>query len=201
MLKTLNLKNKYHLKKTQIELNPSTTENYEIQIKEKVIPAIIELESKGIINGFYFLLHSKIDLVISSDSWDKNEAKIKKILAQHHISDNLEEIIFQENEIPNLDNNSLEFTSRLRMAYILLKEKGKEQPAYNTMEKFSQLWIHYLYNQFGYFNYDEAIDHFKSGFGQLSVALKCKQCSKQDCIQLLEKLKKIADDHILSLKN
>ena len=69
------------------------------------------------------------------------------------------------------------------------------------MEKFPRLWIHYLYNQFGYFNYDEAIDHFESGFDQLLVALKCKQCSKQGCIQLLEKLKKIADDHILSLKN
>ena len=135
MIEQLNLKNKYHIKETQIEITPSSLENYKLQIKKKILPAIMELESKSLINGFYFLLHTKIDLRISCNSWNKNESKIKEILAKHQISSDFRDYDVQDNDIPNLDNNSLEFTSRLRMAYLLLEEKGKDQPSYAMMKK------------------------------------------------------------------
>ena len=200
MIEQLKIKNKYHLKEAQIELRPFTPGNYAAQIKERVIPAVIELESKGLINGFYFLRHSKIDFRISCDSWDKNEKEIKRVLAKHQIPDNLKEYDIQENAIANLDNNSLEFTSRLRMAYLLLEEKRKEQIGYDMLKKFPQLWIHYLYNQFGYNNLDEAIDHFNSSINQLFIALEYNQCTVQNCIQYLEEFKRVADEQINKLK-
>ncbi len=86
------------------------------------------------------------------------------------------------------------------MAYLLLEEKGKKQIGYDMLKKFPQLWIHYLYNQFGYNNLDEAIDHFNSSRNQLFIALEYNQCTIQNCIQYLEEFKRVADEQINKLK-
>ncbi|CAB1065520.1 hypothetical protein D1BOALGB6SA_10317 [Olavius sp. associated proteobacterium Delta 1] len=200
VLEKFNFKTRYHLKEAQIDIGPFSNENFEKQIREKIIPAILELESEKLIDGFYFLYHSKIDLRLSCDSWDEKESDIKRVLTKHGISDSLKEYDLQEDEIANLDNNSLELTSRLRMAYILFKDKGDSQHNYSNLKKFPQLWNHYLYNQFGYINLDEGIDHLNYGIGQLLIALDHNQCDVSTIIDILEKFKEAADTEIDKLK-
>ena len=86
------------------------------------------------------------------------------------------------------------------MAHILLKDQGDRQEHYPLLEKFPRNWNHYSYNQFGYTNRDEAIDHFNLGFGQLSLALKHGQCNVDTYIAYLQNLQQAAGNQIEQLK-
>ena len=80
MLEQFNLKTRYHFKQTQVDVDLFSRESFESRVRERIIPAILELESEKLIDGAYFILHAKIDLRLSCDSWDNKESEIKSIL-------------------------------------------------------------------------------------------------------------------------
>jgi len=55
-------------------------------IRTKILPAILELEHRGLINGFYFIMHEKLDLRLSCDSWEEKEQDIRTVLVNNGIS-------------------------------------------------------------------------------------------------------------------
>ncbi len=201
ILNQFSFKTKYHFKQTHINVDLFSKEDIESKVREKIIPAILELETKKLIDGAYFILHAKLDLRLSCDSWDDKKSKIKRVLKKHEISDNLTNHGGpQEDEIANLDNNCLELISRLMMAYLTLKDREGSKKLSKILQDIPQHWIHYMYNQFGFININEAIDHFKYGFGWLLTALDHKQCDIPGCIDILEKLKEATDKQIGDLK-
>ena len=201
ILEEFGFKTKYHLKQTQIDVDIFSRDSVESQVAEKIIPAILELESEKVIDGFYFIMHGKLDFRLSSNAWDENESKVKEILRKHGISDDLKHHEdFQEDEIANLDNNCLEIISRLMMAYLSLKDRHGQEKFSEKLHEIPQHWIHYMYDQFGIVNLYEAVDHFNSAFIWLLTALNKNQCDVPYCIDILEKVKKAADEHIDGLK-
>ena len=62
-------------------------------------------------------------------------------------------------------------------------------------------WIHYLYNQFGYANLEEAIRKFDSAFFQLDQGYRLGQCDRERFVQILEHVKARAEEKIRQMED
>lgn len=201
MIDKLGFKTEYYFKETQIPVIPFTKTHFEEQIRKRVTPAILELESGDLINGFYFLMHQHIDLRLSSDSWDEKQAKIENILAEKGIPPKLRHYKgLRSDDFKNLDDNNLELNSRLMIAYLLIRDSAvaEEQKTFEQQVPFR--WVHYLYNQFGYLNLHQAMFEFESALFQLAEALRSGQCNVFGAIEILNRVRTSVESRIAELK-
>jgi len=163
-IETLGLKSSYLFKETHI---PTSREIHDIHrlLKQFVAPAIRDLESKKLINGFHHIVHEKIDLRLSSHDWIQHESSIREVLAAHSISPDLEDFKDCVKMPPEnyggktgvlLCYNNLEFNSRLCLALVeLMYETGDETIRKKQERLCPHQWVHYLCNQAGYLNLDQ----------------------------------------------
>ena len=160
------LKESYNFK----EIHVPTTQDLD-DIHDKVVtdisPAIIELETSKLINGFFFISHKAIDVRLSSNNWKKNEKKIREILRKHKLSDDLKNC----EPLPPEDYggdigvilcyNNLEFNSRLIMALLDAQKLTDDMNMKRQLEGLLHQWIHYLYIQYGIYNELEMDSEFR----------------------------------------
>jgi hypothetical protein len=171
-------------------------------IRTKVMPAILELERPELINGFYFIMHEKLDLRLSCESWEEKEQDIKAVLVKHGISPQLVHYKgLKEDDFKNLDDNNLEMNSRLVLAYLAIWERASQEERNHMSRAAPARWIHYLYNQFGYANLLEGISKFDSAFFQLEQGYKLGQCDRDRYVRILEHVKARAEATLQQMVN
>lgn len=213
MIEKFGFKTAYHFRQTQIDVpedariadtpidDLAEQEIIQLAIKTRILPAILELEKKGLINGFYFIKHEKLDLRLSCDSWEEKEQDIVRILVDNGIPGELTHYSgLKDDDFGNLDDNNLELNSRFVLAYLSILDKSKEEERQVMSRAIPFRWIHYIYNQFGYLNTSEAIHKFRSAFFQLKQGLDHEQCDKETYIKILEDVKSKADGKIREIK-
>jgi hypothetical protein len=159
-------------------------------IRTKVSPAILELERRELINGFYFIMHEKLDLRLSCDSWEEKKQDIRTVLTNNGISPELVHYSgLKDDDFKNLDDNNLEMNSRFVLAYLSIWDRASQEDRSQMARAVPARWIHYLYNQFGYINLVEAISKFDSAFFQLEQGYRLGQCDRERFVQILEHVK------------
>ncbi len=166
-IRTLGLKSSYAFKETHV---PSSLEGGKIRatLKDIVAPTIRDLECRQLINGFHYIVHSDIDLRISSSNWPQHLPAIKEVLENHSIPPDLNDWDTHHEEMPpddyggeigvQLCYNNLEFNSRLCLALAeLMSDTHDDAVRQNLAQLCPRQWVHYLCNQFGYLNRDQII--------------------------------------------
>ena len=166
---TYGLKSKYTFKNTYIRTSRSRDDIHQ-KLRQIVAPAIRDLESRGLINGFHYLVHEHIDLRLSCADWDQHESKIKQVLKDHSIPTDLVDWEFKPEGCGGetgavLSCNNLEFNSRLCLALLELINETDDQRIRQEQEKLCpHYWVHYLCNQFGYLNLNQVKFEFQDAF-------------------------------------
>jgi len=198
MIEKIKLKTRYHFKQAKIPVDHMSREDIQNEIKEKVTPAVLELEAKELIDGFYFIANEKLlKLRLSSNCWIEKKQAIQDVLRANGFSGELDDTTgLHDNDFDALNDNNMEFNSRLVIGYLMLKDEDKTKEQDKFIENLPEQWLHYLYNQFGYAYFDEAKHHFGSGFFYLRRALGHEQCNLPKYIKELEKVKAIAQKEI-----
>jgi hypothetical protein len=215
VIEQFGFKTQYNFRQTQIDVNAEAKnagmslasvdelpDVLHFVIRTKVLPAILELERRELINGFYFIMHEKLDLRLSCDSWEKKEQDIRTVLTRNSISP---ELVFYsgltEDDFRNLDDNDLEVNSRFVLAYLAIWDRAGQEERHQMSRAVPARWIHYLYNQFGYINLAEAIDKFNSAFFQLEQGYRLGQCDRERFVQILEDVKARAEARLRQMQN
>jgi hypothetical protein len=171
-------------------------------IRTKVLPAILELDHRELINGFYFIMHEKLDLRLSCDSWEEKEKDIRVVLTNNGISPELVPYGGPiTDDFTNLDANNLEMNSRFVLAYLSIWDRANEEDRSQMSRAVPARWIHYLYNQFGYLNLVEAVSKFDSAFFQLKQGYRLGQCDRERYVQILEHVKARAEATLRQMEN
>jgi hypothetical protein len=166
-------------------------------ISAKVSPAILELENRELINGFYFIMHEKLDLRLSCDSWEEKEQDIRAVLEKNGISPKLVPYSgLKDDDLGNLDDNNLETNSRFVLAYLAIWDQASQEERKQMARAVPARWIHYLYDQFGYTNLAEAINKFDSAFFQLEQGYRLGQCDRGRFVHMLKQVKARAEVRI-----
>jgi hypothetical protein len=60
--------------------------SYQKVVREKIIPAIAELNNRCLLDDFYIMNHAGIDLRLVAKRWDLRESQIKEVLESHGIA-------------------------------------------------------------------------------------------------------------------
>ena len=215
VIEPFGFKTRYNFRQTQIDVDEeaksagmSLTVVDELSgvlhfvIRTKVLPAILELEHRGLINGFYFIMHEKLDLRLSCDSWEQKEQDIRMVLTNHGISPELVHYSgLKQDDFNNLDDNNLEMNSRFVLAYLAIWDRAGEEERNRMSRAVPGRWVHYLYNQFGYINLVEAISKFDSAFFQLEQGYRIGQCDKERYVRILEHVKGRAEAIVQQMEN
>jgi hypothetical protein len=167
-IESLGMKTTYIFKQTHIPTSELLEDKHQ-KLREIVAPAIRDLESKSLINGFYHIIHQDIDLRLSCDDWEQHEPEIKKVLADHSISTELEP---GGNLGPKnyggfggalLTENNLEINSRLTLAIIELIHSTNDKAILQGLSnQCPHQWFHHLCNQFGFNNFSESMFYFNN---------------------------------------
>lgn len=160
-IEALGLKSSYVFKETHISTSHERNNIHRV-LKKFVAPAIRDLESEKLISGFHHIVHKEIDLRLSSDDWNKNESKIKEVLAAHSISTDLEDWELMPSESYGgeigvlLCYNNLESNSWLFLALVDLMDETNDKTIRQKQERLCpHQWFHYLCNQAGYNNFNQ----------------------------------------------
>jgi hypothetical protein len=215
VIEQFGFKTQYNFRQTQIDVNKEAKNAgmtlasvdelanvLHFVISTKVSPAILELERRELINGFYFIMHQKLDLRLSCDSWEKKEQDIRTVLTKNGISP---ELVYysglKEDDLSNLDDNDLETNSRFVLAYLAIWDRAGEEERKQMFRAVPARWIHYLYNQFGYINLAEAVNKFDSAFFQLEQGYRIGQCDRERFVQILEDVKARAEERLRQVQN
>jgi hypothetical protein len=157
------LKASYEFKQTHI---PTSHRRDDIlrQLRDTVSPAVRELESRRLINGYHHIVHQEIDLRLSCGDWSQHEPDIRTTLEAHSISPELTEWGPMPPERYGGDIgvvlccNNLEFNSRLCLALAELMDETCDPSTQQMQERLCpHQWVHYLCNQFGYLNWDQIV--------------------------------------------
>ena len=160
-IKTLGLKSCYVFKETRI---PTSHKRHDIrqQLGQIIAPALCDLESQQLINGFHYIVHKHIDLRLSCGNWPLHESRIRDVLVTHSIPPDLEDWGPMPSERYGgeigvlLCYNNLEFNSRLCLALAQLMYETDDEKTRESQEKLCpHQWVHYLCNQFGYNNLEQ----------------------------------------------
>ena len=169
-IESLGLKSVYAFKETHIPTSHSRKDIHR-QLRETIAPAIRDLESQGLINGFHHIVHDEIDLRLSCHDWPNLEASIQAVLETHSIPFNLKDWGPMPAERYGgeigvaLCYNNLEFNSRLCLALAELMNETQGSPILQMQERLCpHQWIHYLCNQFGYLNIDQITFELNDAF-------------------------------------
>jgi hypothetical protein len=171
-------------------------------IRTKILPAILKLEHRGLINGFYFIMHEKLDLRLSCDSWEEKEQDIRIVLTSNGISPELVHYSgLKDDDFMNLDDNNLEINSRFVLAYLSIWDRASQEERNQMSRAVPDRWIHYLYNQFGYINLVEATSKFDSAFFQLEQGYRHGQCDRERYVRILEGVKARAEATLQQMEN
>jgi len=171
---TYGLRPKYIFKETHIQTSRNRDDIHQ-KLRQIVTPTIRDLESRGLINGFHYLVHTHIDLRLSCADWDQHESKIRQVLKDHSIPTDLADWEFKPEGYGGetgavLSCNNLEFNSRLCLALIELINETDDQRIRQEQEKLCpHYWVHYLCNQFGYLNSGQIIFELNDAFDWLST--------------------------------
>jgi hypothetical protein len=215
VIEPLGFKTRYHFRQTQIDVDEEARNAglsladleqlpnvLHFVIRTKVSPAILELEHRELINGFYFIIHEKLDLRLSCDSWEEKEQDIKTVLTKNGISPELVHYKgLKEDDFKNLDDNNLEINSRFVLAYLSIRDRASEEERRQMSRAAPARWIHYLYNQFGYTNLAEGISKFDSAFFQLEQGYRLGQCDRERYVRILEHVKARAEATLRQMEN
>lgn len=215
VIKQFGFKTRYHFRQTQIDVHeearnaglPLTSVDQlagvlHFVIRTKVLPAVLELEHRELINGFYFIMHAKLDLRLSCDSWEEKEQDIRNVLTNNGISPELTHYSgLKDDDFNNLNDNNLEINSRFVLAYLSIRERASQEERSQMAGVAPARWIHYLYNQFGYINLVEAISKFDSAFFQLDQGYRLGQCDRERFVQILEQVKARAEAKLQQMEN
>jgi hypothetical protein len=215
VIEQFGFKTRYNFRQTQIDVNEeaknagmSLNSLEELPnvlyfvISTKVSPAILELERRELINGFYFIMHQKLDLRLSCDAWEEKEQDIRTVLTKNGISPELVHYSgLKEDDFSNLDDNNLETNSRFVLAYSAIWDRASQEERNQMSRAVPARWIHYLYNQFGYINLAEALDKFNSAFFQLEQGYRLGQCDRERFLQILEEVKARAEARLRQVQN
>lgn len=167
--KEFNLKTVFIFKEAHI---PTTREVEDMRkkLRENVLPAIMELESKKLINSFHYLTHTDIDLRLSCIDWKLNEKKIQLILVKHQIPRILNdwgEPVFEDEYNESLMQYiMLELSSRFSLALIGFADKKDFSKRQN--EIWLRQWIHFIFNELGYLNADQIRIELFDSYGWLN---------------------------------
>jgi hypothetical protein len=161
---TIGLKSRYVFKETHLDTSHEI-DDIRAKLRRFVAPAIRDLESQKLINGFHYIVHASIDLRISSSDWAQQLPGIRGVLADHSISPDLQDWKDADAMPPAryggsdgvlLCYNNLEFNSRLCLALIELMSETDSDDVREAQEKLCpHQWLHYLCNQFGCLNLDQ----------------------------------------------
>lgn len=171
-------------------------------IKTKILPAILELEHRELINGFYFIMHEKLDLRLSCDSWEEKMQGIRIVLTNYGIPPELVHYSgLISDDFTSLDANNLEMNSRFVLAYLSIWDRAGQEDRNQMSRAVPARWIHYLYNQFGYLNLVEGISKFDSAFFQLKQGYRLGQCDRERYVQILEQVKARAEATLQQMEN
>lgn len=169
---TYGLRRKYIFKETHIQTSRGKDDIHQ-KLRQVVTPAIRDLESRGLINGFHYLIHSNVDLRLSCADWNQHESKVKQVLKDHSIPTDLADWEFKPEGYGGetgavLCCSNLEFNSRLCLALLELINGTDDQKIRQEQEKLCpQQWVHYLCNQFGYLNWNQIIFELNDAFNWL----------------------------------
>jgi len=215
VIEQFGFKTRYHFRQTQIDVDEEAKNAgmsladldqlpnlLHIVIRTKILPAILELEHRGLINGFYFIMHEKLDLRLSCDSWEEKEQDIRIVLTNNAIPPELVHYKgLKEDDFENLDDNNLEINSRFVLAYLSIWDRASQEDRNQMSRSVPARWIHYLYNQFGYTNFAEGISKFDSAFFQLEQGYRLGQCDRERYVQILEHVKARAEATLQQMEN
>lgn len=194
-IESLGLKAAYNFKQIQI-LTSGDLEDKRRKLIEIVAPAIRELESKSLINGFYYTIHQDIELRLSCENWEQNEAEIKGVLAKHSISADLEH---GGNLWPDdyggeggaaLTENNLELNSRLVLSIFELTSATDDEATLEMLDRqCPHQWMHHLCNQFGLNNLQESVFDFNSAMVWLETTVQ----NHMETPEIVTEVRKILD--------
>ena len=215
MIEQFGFKTRYHFRQAQIDVDDEARKAglpltdldqlpdvLHFVIRTKVLPAILELEHRELINGFYFIMHEKLDLRLSCDSWEEMEQDIRAVLKKNGISPELVHYKgLKEDDFKNLDDNNLETNSRFVLVYLSIWDRASDEERRHMSRAAPARWIHYLYNQFGYTNLAEGISKFDSAFFQLEQGYRLGQCDRERYVQILEHVKARAEATLQQMEN
>jgi len=167
------LKESYNFKEIKIKSGIKIEELHK-DIIYKIAPAIIHLEENGLINGFHFIWHEKIDLRISSNNWDETEEEIKIRLEEFGLPSDFKDWSMSTERYFGdigvlLCYNSLEFNSRIILQ--LLQEKFDENND-RIINLYASQLPHYHFIQFGWDNITEAIINFENSINQFDEIIE-----------------------------
>lgn len=173
------LKGDYDFREIKISISGDINDLSE-KLLNVVAPAIHELESAGLINGYHFIPHGQLDLRISCTDWIKNEKMIQEVLERHQVPNELgEKWILKEadhyggNQGVLLCYNNLEFNSRLCLAlFELINDTTNDQMRQTFKSRYPGQWIHYLYIQCGYYNPQQVEHELRDAFTWLEIVLR-----------------------------
>lgn len=180
-LSNYGLRELYNFKEIHIPTNGQLPDIHN-KIINYISPAIIELESLGLIDGFHFILHKAMDLRLSAGDWEKNERSIREILRKNNLSDNLQNWD-ERTEMPPehyggdigviLCFNNLEFNSRLILALIDLQKHTDDTAVRQRQASlvYGQ-WVHYLYIQYGLGNFLQVRLEFQDSLDWLETIIR-----------------------------
>ena len=203
VIEQFGFKTRYHFRQTQIDVDEEAKNAgmsladldqlpnvLHFVIRTKILPAILELEQRELINGFYFIMHEKLDLRLSCDSWEEKEQDIRIVLTNNGIPPELVHYKgLKDDDFKNLDDNNLEVNSRFVLAYLSIGDRASQEHRNQMSRAAPARWIHYLYNQFGYTNLAEGISKFDSAFFQLEQGYRLGQCDRERYVRILEGVK------------
>ena len=215
VIEQFGFKTRYNFRQTQIDVNEEAKNAgmslagvdelsgvLHFVIRTKVLPAILELEYRELINGFYFIMHEKLDLRLSCDAWEEKEQDIRIVLTNNDISPELVHYSgLKDDDFKNLDDNNLEMNSRFVLAYLSIWDRASQEDRNQMSRAVPGRWIHYLYNQFGYINLVEAINKFDSAFFQLEQGYRLGQCDRERFVKILEHVKARAEAKLQQMEN
>lgn len=157
-LASLGLKTSYSFKEARIPLSHDRISIHE-RLGQTVAPAIRDLESQELIDGFHHIIHENIDLRLSCDDWQNKKPAIKDVLALHGIPTELKDWGPMPSERYGgelgviLCYNNLEYNSRLTLGLVELMAATHDDTLLHWQDRLCpHQWVHYLCNQFGYLN-------------------------------------------------
>ena len=151
--------------------------HYQLTVKEKIMPAIKEMEEKNLIEDFYIMNHAGIDLRIAAD-WEKYKWHIESILILHHLPADLKDYEYKDddlNELTPIMNAFLRFNTKLLFDYLTIKDEGFQEEYRDWIPIIPAQYMHFLFNQWGYRNIEEALVYDYFAYQQIIIAYNYRQ--------------------------
>lgn len=191
----LGLKTAYNFKQICIPASGGSDDKRRLLI-ELVAPAIRELESKSLINGFYYTIQSDIDLRLSCENWEQYEEEIAEVLGTHSIQTDLEHggnlwpDDFGGEEGAALTENNLELNSRLVLSMLEVVRATDDEATLEALDRqCPHQWMHNLCNQYGLNNLQESVFDFNNAMVWLETTMQ----NHSETPEIVSEVRKILD--------